>query len=136
MTRTASQTKKTAKRAEEEGPAWHMTVRNMPHKEGFSYPVFQWSYGFKKGLRGGELRVWPLQEILVFEARRGEGPFIFHTIEEAMVKVNEYGWGEPPHLQEVFLDAQKLKANPPKNIKELKNFFAELKRKWEELAKQ
>jgi len=117
--------------------SWHITVAKMPHKDGFSYPVFTWSYGAKDGLRGGELRAWPLQGILVFDPYRGEGPFKYEILEKAMAKIDEYGWGKPPHIDEVFAELQNIQKNFPKSIIEAKNFFGEdgvLDKKWKKLV--
>jgi hypothetical protein len=112
---------------------WHMSVREMPHKEGFSYPVFEWSYGAKDGIRGGELRAWPLQRALVFETRRGEGPYGFDTVEEVMETISKYGWGEPPHIKEVWETIMELPHPDFKDIKLIKKISAELNQKWEAL---
>jgi len=125
--------------------SWIMSVRDMPHQAGFSYPVFEWSFGNKDGIRGGELRAWPLQGILVFEDRRAptempEGGWRFQTVGEAIEKINEYGWGNPPHLDEVFKQALETKAKFPlksskeNSVEEAKRIFKELQQKWETLV--
>jgi len=126
--------KSTKVEKERQGLTWHLSLKDMPHKGGFSYPVFEWSYGYKDGFRGGELRAWPPQGILVFETRRGEGPFRFDNIDEAQAKVDEFGWGVPPHLDKVFQDIQATKSKfPVKGLDETVKIFGQLKEKWEAL---
>lgn len=126
-------------------PGWIMSVQEMPHRAGFSYPVFEWSFGFEGGIRGGELRAWPLQGILVFEDRRApiempEGGWVFRTIDEAITKINKYGWGKPPHLDKVFEQTLATKAKFPLKrskkdpIKEAKQVFKKLQQEWKILA--
>jgi len=114
---------------------WHISVREMPHKAGFSYPVFEWSFGRKDGIRGGELRAWPLQGHLVFTDRRESRDWKFTELEEALAKIDEYSWGEPPHIDEVFQDVLNTKKQlPAENVGAAKAIFEELWQKWEALA--
>lgn len=117
---------------------WFMSIREMPHSSGFSYPVFEWSFGQENGIRGGELRAWITNGKLVFEQRRKEadGPneWSFDSTEEALAKIAEYGWGEPPHITEVFQILTEAKAKlPVKNAEEAKALFEELRQKWQAL---
>lgn len=115
---------------------WFMSIRKMPHVSGFSYPVFEWSFGYKNGLRGGELRAWSLQGGLVFEDRRApiEMPkygWRFKSIEEALAKIDEYGWGEPPYIDEVFQAMIEAKSRFPVECLELaERIFQNLKEEW------
>ena len=117
---------------------WFMSVQEMPRTKGAPYPVFEWSFGAEHGIRGGELRAWPLQGILVFETRRGEGPWNFSSVQEALVKIDEYGWGKPSHIDEVFEDVTKtrakLRVEGVKNDEEAKKIFEDLRTKWQALA--
>ncbi len=114
--------------------SWHMSIREVPHDSGISYPVFEWSYGFKEGFRGGELRAWPIRGELVFRERREQDDSKFHTVEKALVKINEYGWGKPPHLDEVFQIMLATKAQlPAKGLENAKKIFNELRQKWQAL---
>ena len=115
----------------EEELSWHMRVEDMSHEKGFKYPVFEWSRVAKDGARGGELRAWPLRETLVFETRRGEGPFTFYSVRDAQAKIDKHGWGAVPHLAEVFQLLQKTSNKfPAKDITEAKEILSELKKKW------
>lgn len=129
---------------------WYMSVKDMPHQAGFSYPVFEWSFGQKDGFRGGELQAWAPQGILVFQDRRD----IALTVEERQshpvdedghtmkfdpdqseklihILTEGYGWGEPPHFREILQDVTEAKAKFPVDSKEkAEKIFAELKEKW------
>lgn len=129
-----------AEKPTEEKLGWIMNIRDMSTAtQGFSYPVFEWSYGLKRGIRGGELRAWPQNGMLVFEDRRGptdmpKGGWKFNSVEEALAKINEYGWGEPPHIKEIFQDILGLKKKIPfKNREDAEKTFKELKEKWQVL---
>ena len=114
---------------------WAVKIVEMPHVSGISYPVFEWSFVREDGLRGGELRAWPLQGILVFQDRRGSMDFPFETVEGALGKIDEYGWGEPPHIDEVFQDIRETKKKfLAKSLEEAKQIFEELRQKWENLT--
>lgn len=109
---------------------WYATVREMPHVKGFSYPVFEWSYGIG-GMRGGEVRVWSLQRKLSFIDRR-EGDEEMTDAQGALDFVERMCWPAPPHFLEVF-DA--LHAMPePHNQEEAEKGFADLKKRWEKLT--
>ena len=113
---------------------WIMSVRKIPHKKGFFIPVFEWSFGYKNGIRGGELRAWPLHGNLVFKARRESLDHKFESIEGALEKVDEYDWGKPPHIDEVFQDLLEIKERLPiKSLEEANQILEELKKKWEAL---
>lgn len=116
------------------GLDWRMAVREMSHVSGVRYPVFEWSFGGEDGLRGGELRVWPLQGMLIFQDRRQSTDWKFQSIEKALAKINEYGWGEPPHIDEIFQDAitahQKLQVEGVGSREEVEQIFQTLRAKW------
>ncbi|PIR01888.1 MAG: hypothetical protein COY73_01195 [Candidatus Nealsonbacteria bacterium CG_4_10_14_0_8_um_filter_37_14] len=112
---------------------WFMGVQEMPHTSGISYPVFEWSFGAKDGIKGGTLRAWPFQGILVFEVRGEEEKF--DSIKIALKSINEYGWGEPPHINEVLQDILETKSKfPVRDIEEAKQVFKELRQKWQTLV--
>lgn len=114
---------------------WHMSVREMPHQAGFSYPVFEWSFGEQDGIRGGELRAWPLQETLVFQDRRESEDKRFESVEEALKVIDEYRWGEPPFIDEVFQDTVSTHQKfPVEDMETAKQIFQELRQKWEGLV--
>ena len=107
----------------------------MPHQSGLSYPVFEWSFGRKDGIRGGELLAWPLQGLLVFQDRRGGLEWKYESVEEALEKVDEYGWGEPPYIDEVFQDTIDTKGQfPIESTEAAEAIFEELRQKWTALA--
>lgn len=76
---------RSAKKADEK-LGWHMSIREIPHQVGISYPVFEWSYGYKEGFRGGELHAWPLQGLFVFTDRRERNNWKFQSAEEVLKK--------------------------------------------------
>ena len=124
----------------EDSLEWTMAVKERPHRDGFSYPVFEWSFGSESEFSGGELRAWPLQGTLIFQDRRESEPWRFQSVEEALAKVDEYGWGEPPNVDEVFQDAlsthNRLQEEGVQGSEEAEKIFKELKEKWEALATQ
>ena len=115
---------------------WFMSIHEMPHVKGFSYPVFEWSFGSKDGLRGGELRAWSLQNMLVFEDRREpvempKGGWKFKSVKEALAKIDEYGWGEPPYIDEVFTAMTETNNQFPVECLEIaERIFQNLKKAW------
>ena len=128
----------TAEKQVEGKRGWIMSVLEMPTTQGPSYPVFEWSYGSKDGIRGGELHAW-IHGILVFEDRRPidmpEGGWKFKSVEEALSKINEYGWGRPPHIDEVFQDVIEAKKKLAASTKEeTEKIFQELREKWKALV--
>lgn len=122
-------------------PHWIMGIQDIPTTQGPSYPVFEWSFGFENGMRGGELRAWPSHGgMLVLENRRGpinmpKGGWKFKTVQEALVKINECGWSKPPYINDVFQDIIDLQKKFPTGSKEeAEGIFKELRQKWERLA--
>ncbi len=112
---------------------WLMSVLEMPHDSGTSYPVFQWTFGAKDGIKGGTLRAWPFQGILVLDVRGDEEKF--DTTLSVLKRIDEYGWGEPSHIDEVLQDIQETKSKfPTRNIEEAQQIFEELRQKWQTLA--
>lgn len=111
--------------------AWHASVREMPHVNGFSYPVFEWSYGMKEGMRGGEVRVWSLQKSFSHINRR-EGHEYTTDADGALAWAEEMGWGEPPHFIEVLAALQDMPT--PSDPEAAVAGFDALKAQWEKLV--
>jgi len=128
----------TKEKSEKVEAKWHMSVQQMPHQKGFNIPVFEWSYGQTKGIRGGELQIWPLQPMIVFKDRRESEPDIFKEsdmADKALAKVEEYGWGKPTCFDEVFKKMEVARENwPPEDVEEIKKVFGKLRAQWEALA--
>jgi hypothetical protein len=117
------------KNTNEERLMWHPCIREMPQGAGISYPIFEWSYGIRKGLRGGELRIWPFQKKIAFSTRRGGEDRTFSEPEAAIRHVVEYGWGEPVSLKEAWECIRDIKL-PFDNLNEAKRTSDELRQKW------
>lgn len=117
---------------------WFMSVREMQHTEGFSFPIFEWSFGQREGFRGGEVHCWSLQCTYTFEDRRERRRFVFDSIENLLAKIDEYGWGKPPFINEVSRDIAvakgKFKIEGVEDFEELEEIFMELREKWQVLA--
>jgi hypothetical protein len=142
------------KNDEKKIPGWHVTVREMPTTQGFSYPIFEWSYGFKDGLRGGEVRAWPIDCALIFKDRRDiilnagelQGHPVNedgHTMEfqpeqlEKLIFILEkgYGWGEPPNIKNVLAEMVSTSSKIPGCDKnDYAKLFIDLKEKWEKFV--
>ncbi len=114
-----------------EQATWHASVREMPHAGGFSYPVFEWSYGFTEGLRGGEVRAWSLQKGFSV-INWYEGDEVTTDAEGALDFAERMGWGEPPNFVEVLAALQDRPA--PRNLADAAAGFIDLKAKWEKLV--
>ena len=124
-----------ATRTVEAGLKWYVTIKDMPHEQGFSYPVLQWSYG-EDGFRGGELELWPVQGTIVFTDRRPEGPEeeprIFDDPKKALAMVETYGWGKPHGFDGAFAAMQLARRSfPPKDSQAAQGTFDDLKLVWQ-----
>jgi len=116
----------------DESLGWIMSIREMSHTSGVPYPVFEWSFGQGDGFRGGELRAWPILGTLVFRDRRESEDWPFESVEKALAKVDEYGWGEPPHIDEVFQALLEARNQlPAKNKEDAERIFNELRQRWQ-----
>ncbi|MCH7605315.1 hypothetical protein IID24_05000 [Patescibacteria group bacterium] len=115
---------------------WHLRTFAMPHPRGFSYPVFQWHFTKEKGPRVGELRAWSLQGLFVFQERRDGSRSILTSVEEANIKVQAYGWGQPPYIEQVFAEMSGLHKNFPTeklgNLVAVNRAFQDLQDRWME----
>lgn len=114
---------------------WSASVEDMPHRDGFSYPIFQWSFGFPGGLRGGELQVYSLQQELVFTDRRDSRPRTGKSVEEILPILEEYGWGEPDLLDKVFVTLEEVRPQREQatTIEEISQVFSTLRERWQQL---
>lgn len=119
-----------------EGFSWHMSVMVMQDEDGFSCPIFTWSFeSVEDGLSAGWLQAWPLGPPFLFiDAARESSLGEFSEVENALSKIDQYGWGEPPHIDEVFKDmmdvAEKFPIEGPEAARAI---FEELQAKWENL---
>ncbi len=120
-----------AKRVDDE-LKWSIDIQEIPHKSEVSYPVFRWIFGEKDGITGGKLHAWPFHGIFVFKVRAKE--IRFTSIENLLKEIDSYGWGKPPHIEEVFKDVIETKEmSPLKNLEEFKQVSEELRQKWSKL---
>lgn len=110
---------------------WSMNIYEMPHTGDTSYPVFEWIFG--KEVIGSKLRAWPFQGIFVLDVRREQDRFC--SVEKLLIRLNSYGWGEPPHIDEVFKDIMETKEMLPiKDIEGFREVSDKLRQKWEGLV--
>ena len=76
--------------------------------------------------------------LLVFQEKNGSNSQGFRSIEGALRKLDELGWGEPPHIDEVFKDAQetsrKLGEVGGSSSWDAGSILRELQGKWRELS--
>jgi len=111
---------------------WITRIREMPNKNGFSCPVFEWTVKEKKlGIYGATIRALPITGLLVFDIKGTE--FQFDSLDEALFTIeDECGWDKPPYIDEVFRDISEAKQKFPTNdLKKTMEIFAELRQKWE-----
>lgn len=114
---------------------WSMWLEELPHTSGLSIPVFRWSFGSKGESIGGDLRVFPHHGILTFQSRRSSIEGRFESVEKILAQIDKYGWGEPPHIDEVFQDAQDASVKVRAGDKEAaEQIFEELRQKWQTVA--
>ena len=112
---------------------WFMCVREAEHTSGISYSVFEWSFGEEDGMRGGELYAYPIQKMLFFVDRRASESSMseFKSVEAALTEIDKYGWGEPPHIDEVFQDVLAIQEElQRKGVENSKEIFLSLEEKW------
>lgn len=127
-------------RAVEEKARWVMGVREMPHKSGITFPVFEWTWQSPNGMKGGELRIWPQGNIVFKSSRESEEvPYDFDLgIFRKTVEAEDsdlHGFGEPPHLEEVFQAVSEAKKKfPAKSKKNTLQIFEELRQKLAAIA--
>ena len=113
---------------------WEMSIIEVPHVSGYSYPVFQWNISRKNGLVVGELAARPFPGILFFHNHKGITYLPFSTIKEALGAINKLGKGKPPYIDEVFQDVLETKKKfPIEDSEEAGQVFSKLRKKWESL---
>lgn len=112
---------------------WIMDVQEMPHKSSASYPIFRWSFGEEGGITGAKLHAWPFHGLFVFKVRGNE--IKFSSIQDLLKEIDSYGWGKPPHIEEVFKDITETKERSPlKGLEEFKQVAERLRQKWNKLV--
>jgi hypothetical protein len=119
---------------------WHVTIKDMPHVQDFSYPVIEYSWEIGT-LCGGTVRVWSLQSMIEVHSSRDckktsslEGTF--STKEEAAYAITNSIAVLPPMFNETCDAMVALKKSYVENAYEpatICQFFDEVKTKWKEL---
>jgi len=109
--------------------SWSMDIQEMPSEGDFSSPLFCWTFDGEDGV---VLCAWPFHGFFIFKVRGKEAKFT--SIEELLKEIDSYGWGEPPHLQEVFKDVIETKEkSPADSLKEFTEVAEKLRQKWNSL---
>jgi len=114
-------------------PGWTIRVR-----ETVSGPVIEWVYCARL-FPLGYLRIFPTG-LMDFRDYREEKDHYFIAVEALNEFIEkEYGWGEPPNLEEVYQHLIELRAQrriPARNREDSLQVFEELKNKWAKLAEE
>ena len=114
---------------------WKMEARELPNQNGILYLVFEWRFcwnfpGIGISLCRGILQAW-FPGFFIFQHLKEPSEFRFETIDEALMKIDEYGWGEPPYIDEVFQDVKNAGRKPlTENPEAAKEIFQNLHQKW------
>lgn len=116
-------------------PGWTMCVKGITSYHPF--PIFEWRYDcLHVRVSGGELLTQMASCTFFFKKdgiRGGQhNKWKFSSIEEAMGKINQYGWVRPPFIDEVFQIMLFARDNLPKeNGSERRIFLAGIQEKLE-----
>lgn len=110
-----------------------MQVQEISHPTGpLLHPVFEWSF-FSGHACMGILQVW-IKGRFIFKDLQNSYEFHFNTVNKVLVKINVYGWGEPPCIDEVLqgaIDADQM--FPTNTYSEAQRILSDLSHKWEKL---
>lgn len=114
-------------------PGWVMRVQEAVHTSGVAYPVLEWTFSPQGDVSSGVLQFLSLPCTFTFQDSSAADELEFRSVEDALQKIDEHGWGEPPHIDEVFQDIRELQKHfPIQDLEAGREIFVELKRKWEE----
>ncbi|MDO8474255.1 MAG: hypothetical protein Q7S62_01815 [bacterium] len=119
---------------------WFMSVQYTHTRIGILCPVFRWAYGIKDGIGGGTLYTSPIHGTLVFQVAREdeEDALAFLSVDAALRAIATYGWGEPPHIRDVFTDvtgAHEKFLDIRENREGITEIFTALTEKWKTLVR-
>ena len=114
------------------GLSWIMQVRGMLHQSGLSFPVFEWRFRSEL-VWAGTVQAW-FQGFFIFRDRRESSELRFDKVEDLLVRIDTYGWGEPPYIDEIFLDITETRQMfPVRTVEEAQRILQQLQQKWENL---
>ena len=112
------------------GFEWIMKLREARTPNGISLPAFQWAFCSSTGMCGGIVYSVPFQG-LVFRSFPEMHEWTFRSVEKLLEKLDEYGWGEPPYIDEVFQGALWTQLQFPVTTPEVaQNLFNKLQKEW------
>lgn len=93
---------------------WHMGTLEMAGIRGI---MFQWVFGSESedhyipsefhGYPAG-LTAWPVLGMMLLNVGDGARLLESESLEEILSRIDRLGWGEPPHIDEVFKDAREV----------------------------
>jgi len=112
---------------------WRIRIKKMPNNSQGFFPAVIWAHD-PPFCSGGELRTQIGKGALVLkkkEVRVGPGrpnTWRFPSAEKALEKIREFGWEDPPYVEEVF-QIMLLVKEGPRNHKLLEN----VQERWESL---
>lgn len=111
---------------------WIMQVHEISHQSGLSFPIFEWHFCSELVL-AGIVQAW-FQGFFIFQDRRKSSELRFDTVEDLLAKIDTYGWGEPPCIDEIFLDITEVhQIFPVRTKEEAQRILQDLQQRWESL---
>ena len=123
-------------------PKWHVAIKSVPHRDGFSYPVIEYWWG-TDALCGGTVKIWPLHATInVHSSREGrkssslEGDF--KNKDEAVYAITNAIAELPPMFHEVIGAMTSIKASHAGNVhgpKAIQSVCDEIEAEWSKLLK-
>lgn len=88
---------------------WSLAVISRELSDKLTYPMLRWSFGMSPDSLEGRVIAWPFRHgAFTFRIIGEEEQLTFYEdkFEDLLEKIDEQGWGEPPHIDEVFQDMQ------------------------------
>jgi hypothetical protein len=95
-------------------------------------PVFGWSYRVGS-IYGGEVHAYPHLGLLLFQTRRGDypDPGFSGDLKKVVKEIDSFGWGKPPHLEEVYNDVEAASKMVKSDVNGFIEHCKELEKNWE-----
>ena len=93
------------KEPEGERGKWFMSLLSQDYDDGLVYPMFRWNFGESPDAPEAQIYAWPLAKPILFfydVATRKE--WRFYALDPLLAQLEKRGWGEPPHIREIFRD--------------------------------
>lgn len=112
--------------------SWVMQIREISDRSGLFFPVFEWRF-CSELVWAGTVQAW-IQGFFTFQDRRESSELRFDTVEDLLAIIDTYGWGEPPCIDEIFLDITEARQMfPVRTIEEAQRIFQDWQQRWENL---